>query len=326
MDVLVKEWKQFKARVPTYGCVILDQSFKYCLLVHGFSSSSWGFPKGKVNQGELPHECALREVEEEVGVDFTDNLLQDDYLDKEINGRSTRMYFVVDVPFKTEFAPKCRGEIKDIKWFPIDSLPKFKSDTTPQLVLGMQPAQFFMVIPFVEDVLAWVDRYNSKQVVSEKFFTNNSGVKKDSPFAPGTRLSAFHQHIRTDQRKSSDSRSPQGTPRNSKQQQASSSPAPNAASTSTAKNTDTPNIYQNVIIHNSASKSAKKNKTSSASKKQTGTLADNRVLSSTSLTPVSVNEKLQPREIEDFKHFRAASFENFKVDIKAMMLAWDGWP
>ena len=318
----MKEWKQFKAKVPTYGCVILDQSFKYCLLVHGFSSSSWGFPKGKVNQGELPHECALREVEEEVGVDFSDNLLQDDYLDKEINGRSTRMYFVVDVPFRTEFAPKCRGEIKDIKWFPIDSLPKCKSDNTPQLVLGMQSSQFFMVIPFVEEVLAWVHRWKSKQVVSEKFFTNSSGVRKDSPFAPGTRLSAFHQHIRTDQRKNSGSRSPQGTPRSSKHP--SSSPAQPAAASSSSITPDVSTIYQNVTIHNSASKSAKKNKKSS-SKKASSSSGENKV-ADTSCISSSSSQKTLPKEIGDFKDFRSASFENFSLDIKMMMMAWDGWP
>jgi 8-oxo-dGTP pyrophosphatase MutT (NUDIX family) len=33
------------------------------VLVKGWKSSSgWGFPKGKINQNEPPHECAVREV------------------------------------------------------------------------------------------------------------------------------------------------------------------------------------------------------------------------------------------------------------------------
>ena len=68
VDVLMKEWRQFKSQVPTYGCIILDTSCKFCLLVHGFSSSnSWSFPKGKVNEGETPQQCALREVSFFVG-------------------------------------------------------------------------------------------------------------------------------------------------------------------------------------------------------------------------------------------------------------------
>jgi ADP-ribose pyrophosphatase YjhB (NUDIX family) len=34
-----------------------------CLLVQGYwVKASWGFPKGKVNQDELPVDCAIREV------------------------------------------------------------------------------------------------------------------------------------------------------------------------------------------------------------------------------------------------------------------------
>ena len=34
-----------------------------CLLAQGFwTKSSWGFPKGKVNEEEAPHNCAVREV------------------------------------------------------------------------------------------------------------------------------------------------------------------------------------------------------------------------------------------------------------------------
>lgn len=34
-----------------------------CILVKGWKSSSgWGFPKGKINEHEAPHDCAAREV------------------------------------------------------------------------------------------------------------------------------------------------------------------------------------------------------------------------------------------------------------------------
>lgn len=33
------------------------------LLVQGYlAKSGWGFPKGKVNEDEAPHDCAVREV------------------------------------------------------------------------------------------------------------------------------------------------------------------------------------------------------------------------------------------------------------------------
>ena len=43
--------------IPSYGMCF------QCLLVQGFwSKANWGFPKGKVNEDEVSHDCAIREV------------------------------------------------------------------------------------------------------------------------------------------------------------------------------------------------------------------------------------------------------------------------
>lgn len=48
--------------VPTYGAIILDETLENVLLVQGYlAKSGWGFPKGKVNKEEAPHDCAARE-------------------------------------------------------------------------------------------------------------------------------------------------------------------------------------------------------------------------------------------------------------------------
>ena len=48
--------------VPTFGAVLLDDSMSNILLVQSYMASSWGFPKGKINQEEDPVVCACREV------------------------------------------------------------------------------------------------------------------------------------------------------------------------------------------------------------------------------------------------------------------------
>lgn len=40
---------------------------KVLLVQSYFAKSSWGFPKGKVNEDEDPLHCAIREVYEETG-------------------------------------------------------------------------------------------------------------------------------------------------------------------------------------------------------------------------------------------------------------------
>ena len=71
---------QYKTRVPVCGAIMLNETWEkvchpyrvslisthvssQCILVKGWKSSSgWGFPKGKINEHEPPHECAIREV------------------------------------------------------------------------------------------------------------------------------------------------------------------------------------------------------------------------------------------------------------------------
>ena len=56
------------------------------LVVQGWwSRNSWGFPKGKVNEEELPHECAVREVIEETNVDVSSLIDSRHFLEKVIN-------------------------------------------------------------------------------------------------------------------------------------------------------------------------------------------------------------------------------------------------
>ncbi|XP_075257289.1 m7GpppN-mRNA hydrolase-like [Convolutriloba macropyga] len=309
VDVLVKEWRQFKSQVPTYGCIILDSSFKFCLLVHGFSSSnSWSFPKGKVNEGESPQQCALREVEEEVGVDFTDKLLPDHYIDKELTGRKTRLYFVTDVPFKTQFSPKCRGEIRDIRWFPIDSLPRHKSDTVCQHVLGMQSVQFFMVIPFVEDILNWVSKRTPLKGVARSANTNSPSSRKQ---IQSTSSDPHYDNI-----KSSSSSKTKLLNRVDYPSNGSKSPLRDKETPS--KPTRSDSFYENL----KAKPQPLNNKASTGIKKEND-YSNNSQFVPTQARSASVT--VSPKS-EAYNQFKSEAMLHFKVDVKRVMMAWDGWP
>lgn len=63
IDKILEDWKNYKLSVPTYGAILISEDLNYCLLVQSyFAKSSWGFPKGKVNENEDPVHCATREV------------------------------------------------------------------------------------------------------------------------------------------------------------------------------------------------------------------------------------------------------------------------
>ena len=157
VDEIMQTWREYKIAVPTFGAIILNPDLDKVLLVQGFSAkASWGFPKGKVNQEEPGDECAAREVMEEIGYDITPKLDSEEYLEQIINDKPVRLYVIHGVEETTKFQTNTRCEIRDIKWFPLDSLPTSKTDQSCKLKLGVAPNNFFMVIPFLRDIKAWV--------------------------------------------------------------------------------------------------------------------------------------------------------------------------
>lgn len=49
---------------------------------------------------------------EEVGFDMKDRAVDDQYLERDLNGQLIRLYIVKHVPLDTKFAPKTKNEIK----------------------------------------------------------------------------------------------------------------------------------------------------------------------------------------------------------------------
>ncbi|XP_033634805.1 m7GpppN-mRNA hydrolase-like [Asterias rubens] len=149
LDEHFAKWKEYKKSVPTYGAIMVDETLQNIVLVQSyFSKTSWGFPKGKVNEEELPKQCAIREVLEETGFDIS-GLIEEEYIEATFNEQLARLYVVTNVPVETDFKPKTRGEIKDVKWFHVDDLPTHKKDNAPKVNLGLNPNNFFMAIPYM---------------------------------------------------------------------------------------------------------------------------------------------------------------------------------
>ncbi|NWW54764.1 DCP2 hydrolase, partial [Pedionomus torquatus] len=165
---VLDKWKEYKMGVPTYGAIILDETLENVLLVQGYlAKSGWGFPKGKVNKEEAPHDCAAREVFEETGFDIKDYICKEEYIELRINDQLARLYIIPGVPKNTKFNPKTRREIRNIEWFSIDKLPCHRNDMTPKSKLGLAPNKFFMAIPFIRPLKEWISRRNGDSTDSD---------------------------------------------------------------------------------------------------------------------------------------------------------------
>lgn len=153
LDVILEEWRYYKQSVPTYGAILLSEGNTHVLLVQSYwAKSSWGFPKGKVNEAEEPAHCAIREVYEETGFDITNYIDAENYLESVINEQLVRLYIVTGISLETKFQPRTRYEIKACEWFSVADLPNNKKDNTSRIKIGVNPNSFFMVLPFVKRI------------------------------------------------------------------------------------------------------------------------------------------------------------------------------
>ncbi|XP_036386042.1 m7GpppN-mRNA hydrolase isoform X1 [Megalops cyprinoides] len=174
---VLEQWKEYKMGVPTYGAIILDETLDNVLLVQGYlAKSGWGFPKGKVNEGEAPHDCAVREVLEETGFDIRDRICKDAYIEQKITDQLARLYIIPGVPKDTKFNPKTRKEIRNVEWFSIEKLPCHRNDMTPKSKLGLAPNKFFMAIPFVRRLREWIAKHKGESSESDEEFASNGST------------------------------------------------------------------------------------------------------------------------------------------------------
>ena len=88
------------------------------LLVHRPKYDDWTLPKGKLDDGESAEEAALREVQEETGLEVTlgDELPSTDYHDRYGRPKKVR-YWVMDV-VRGEFQPN--KEVDEVSWLTVE--------------------------------------------------------------------------------------------------------------------------------------------------------------------------------------------------------------
>ncbi|XGW25568.1 hypothetical protein V3C99_006737, partial [Haemonchus contortus] len=169
VDQVIDEWRWYKSTVPTYGAILLDETLNHVLLVQGFyaSKNSWGFPKGKVNEGEEPRSCAVREVFEETGFNFGDHRPRggEKKLQKFLNETMVRLYIVPDVPTDFPFAPQTRNEIRKIQWFNVWDLPTDRNDQFHRLGI-LSNHNFYTVMPFVQDLQKYIVREQERRALA----------------------------------------------------------------------------------------------------------------------------------------------------------------
>ncbi|KAJ8608084.1 hypothetical protein CTAYLR_009617 [Chrysophaeum taylorii] len=121
-ETLFSNFRAYKGKIPVCGCVLLDATMSQVVLVRNWAKTSWGLPKGKLNQSETKVSCAARECLEETGFDVGE-LDEQQAIEIINNNQRATMYVVAGVPLDYPFSPRVRKEISEIAFFPLDKLP-----------------------------------------------------------------------------------------------------------------------------------------------------------------------------------------------------------
>ena len=107
----MKEFSEYKSQIPVCGCIMMNPQLDKVVLVQNWKGTSWSFPRGKINEGESPERCAVREVLEECGCDVCDLGFIPEKLQSikhSIGQQQVELFIVPGVPEATVFIPIAR--------------------------------------------------------------------------------------------------------------------------------------------------------------------------------------------------------------------------
>lgn len=108
----LKQYSKFKKSRPTAGAIILHEN--EILLVRVVGTRVYSLPKGKAEPDETVEQTAIREVQEETGLDLS-NVICPESLSFVIG--KTRLFVIEADERISHFDGYNRNEIVDIKWF-----------------------------------------------------------------------------------------------------------------------------------------------------------------------------------------------------------------
>lgn len=116
------------------ACAIFDAAGRVLLVHHTYGRLNWELPGGLVEQGEAPHEGALRELLEETGLRGSTGRLTGAYFEAD-HALGQMLHLVFRVPFDERQEPVASSpEISEVRFWPLDRLPRPISDFTERRI------------------------------------------------------------------------------------------------------------------------------------------------------------------------------------------------
>lgn len=117
-----------------------QQGRRYVLLIKRKNppfKGDWAFPGGFLDYKETVKHGAVRELEEETGVNLDEDeirlLMIADDPDRDPRGRTISMVYLAECE-KSDYEPEASDDAEDTAWFPLDNPPELAFDH--EMILG----------------------------------------------------------------------------------------------------------------------------------------------------------------------------------------------
>jgi ADP-ribose pyrophosphatase YjhB (NUDIX family) len=145
-------FNSYKPRhMKVFGAICVNKKGEV-LLVKGRQSNLWSFPKGHCKRNERDEDCARRELKEETGLTAPERYVS--Y--HKLRGGE---YFLYAFEDETTLEKKENWEVSDVRWWPLNALPKLDSNVDVSIFRTLMKAQKD------EDTLEFLDSARARRKV-----------------------------------------------------------------------------------------------------------------------------------------------------------------
>lgn len=140
LDKLKKEfWKHFTI-IQAGGGLVENEKHEWLLI---FRRGKWDLPKGKLDKGETIEACAVREVQEETGLQKVElkNKITVTYHTYDEFGKhilKESHWYKMKASSKEKIIPQTTEDIMEINWVKKNNLPVYLQNTYPSIAEVLQ--------------------------------------------------------------------------------------------------------------------------------------------------------------------------------------------
>jgi 8-oxo-dGTP pyrophosphatase MutT (NUDIX family) len=136
-------WKKFML-IKAAGGLVVNEANELLFI---FRRGKWDLPKGKLDEGETLEACAVREIQEETGlqkVELNKHLVTTWHTYDESGHHILKetAWYLLSAPKDQALTPQTIEQITQIEWAKASSIEKYVSNTFPAIVDVLKAAGF----------------------------------------------------------------------------------------------------------------------------------------------------------------------------------------